>query len=103
MKRKSRFLLEAILLVIVGLALLPSCSRAQDKPRARDIGVPFEGTPGPFNAITDVPGVEVGHTTLISGDGPLVVGEGPVRTGVTAILPRGKRYDPVFADRKSVV
>lgn len=97
MKRKSRFLLEAILLVIVGLALLPSCSRAQDKPRARDIGVPFEGTPGPFNAITDVPGVEVGHTTLISGDGPLVVGEGPVRTGVTAILPRGKRYDPVFA------
>ncbi len=97
MKRKSRFLLEAILLVIVGIALLPSCSRAQDKPRARDIGVPFEGTPGPFNAITDVPGVEVGHTTLISGDGPLVVGEGPIRTGVTAILPRGKRYDPVFA------
>ena len=97
MKRRFRFLLEAILLVMVGVALLPSCSRAQDKPRARDIGVPFEGMPGPFNAITDVQGVEVGHTTLISGDGPLVVGEGPVRTGVTAILPRGKRYDPVFA------
>ncbi len=60
------------------------------KPRARDLGVPFEGQPGPLNAITDVAGVEVGHTTLISGDGPLVVGKGPVRTGVTAILPRGK-------------
>lgn len=97
MKRRFTFLLKASLLVLLGIALLPSCSRAQDKPRARDIGVPFEGTPGPFNAITDVQGVEVGHTTLISGDGPLVVGEGPVRTGVTAILPRGKRYDPVFA------
>ncbi|MCH8960071.1 MAG: P1 family peptidase [Bacteroidetes bacterium] len=97
MKRRFTFLLEAILLVMVGIVLFPSCSRAQDKPRARDIGVPFEGVPGPLNAITDVQGVEVGHTTLISGDGPLVVGEGPVRTGVTAILPRGKRYDPVFA------
>ena len=97
MKRRSRFLLEAILLLMVAVALLPSCSRAQDKPRARDIGIPFEGVPGPLNAITDVEGVEVGHTTLISGDGPLVVGQGPVRTGVTAILPRGKRYDPVFA------
>src|SRR5207248_10033173 len=62
---------------------------AQTKPRARDLGVPFDGTPGPFNAITDVKGVEVGHTTLISGEGPLKVGEGPVRTGVTAVLPRG--------------
>ncbi len=96
MKRQSRLLLEMILLVMVGIALLPSCSWAQDNPRAREIGVPFEGMPGPFNAITDVQGVEVGHTTLISGDGPLLVGEGPVRTGVTAILPRGKRYDPVF-------
>src|SRR5579859_2753102 len=59
------------------------------KPRAREIGVPFEGVPGPFNAITDVAGVAVGHTTLIAGEGPLRVGEGPVRTGVTAILPRG--------------
>jgi D-aminopeptidase len=65
--------------------------------RARDLGVPFEGTPGSNNAITDVPGVEVGFTTLISGDGPLVVGQGPVRTGVTAVLPRGKNNkDPVF-------
>lgn len=60
------------------------------KPRARALGVPFDGTPGPLNAITDVQGVEVGHTTLISGRGELDVGVGPVRTGVSAILPRGK-------------
>src|SRR6266702_3900390 len=71
---------------------------AQTKPRARDLGVPFDGIPGPFNAITDVKGVEVGHTTLISGEGPLKVGEGPVRNGVTAILPRGRNStDGVFA------
>src|SRR5258708_5609818 len=58
--------------------------------RARDLGIPFEGTPGELNAITDVPGVEVGQTTLIEGEGKLVVGKGPVRTGVTAILPLGK-------------
>jgi L-aminopeptidase/D-esterase-like protein len=72
-------------------------SLADAKPRARDLGVPFDGTPGPLNAITDVKGVEVGHTTLISGSGKLKVGEGPVRTGVTAVLPRGKdNFDPVF-------
>ncbi len=60
------------------------------EPRARDLGIPFDGTPGPFNAITDVKGVEVGYKTLISGEGKLVIGKGPVRTGVTAILPRGK-------------
>ena len=77
--------------------LLPAAS-AQSKPRARDLGVPFDGTPGPLNAITDVAGVEVGHTTLIFGEGKLQVGVGPVRTGVTAILPRGKASsDPVFA------
>ncbi|HKB13073.1 MAG TPA: P1 family peptidase [Vicinamibacterales bacterium] len=71
---------------------------AQSKPRARDLGVPFDGTPGPLNAITDVAGVEVGVTTLISGEGRLQVGVGPVRTGVTAILPRGKASkDQVFA------
>jgi L-aminopeptidase/D-esterase-like protein len=66
--------------------------------RARDLGIPFEGTPGKLNAITDVPGVEVGYTTLISGDGKLEVGKGPVRTGVTAILPRGhdSLNDPVY-------
>lgn len=69
---------------------------AQNK-RARELGIPLEGIPGPFNAITDVKGVAVGHTTLISGNGSLVVGEGPVRTGVTAVLPKGKTYDPVFA------
>jgi len=67
--------------------------------RARDLGIPFEGTPGPLNAITDVAGVEVGYTTLISGEGKLEVGKGPVRTGVTAILPRGhdSLNDPVYA------
>ncbi|MFN8453980.1 MAG: P1 family peptidase [Anaerolineae bacterium] len=67
------------------------------KPRARELGTPFDGAPGPLNALTDVPGVEVGHTTLIAGEGKLAVGQGPVRTGVTAILPRGKIYDPMFA------
>jgi L-aminopeptidase/D-esterase-like protein len=62
---------------------------APAQPRARDLGVPFDGTPGPNNAITDVEGVLVGHTTLISGNGKLIVGKGPVRTGVTAVLPRG--------------
>jgi L-aminopeptidase/D-esterase-like protein len=75
-----------------------STDAQQRKPRARDLGVPFHGTPGPLNAITDVAGVEVGHTTLISGEGRLEVGKGPVRTGVTAVLPRGKASkDPVFA------
>ena len=70
---------------------------AQRQPRARDLGIPFEGTPGPLDAITDVAGVEVGQKTLISGEGKLVVGRGPIRTGVTAIFPRGKNsIDPVF-------
>src|SRR5690349_1480252 len=60
------------------------------KPRARGAGVPFTGEPGPCNAITDVAGVEVGYCTLIRGEGPLVVGQGPVRTGVTAIFPHGR-------------
>jgi D-aminopeptidase len=67
--------------------------------RAREIGIPFDGSPGPLNSITDVAGVEVGHTTISRGEGKLVVGRGPVRTGVTAILPRGKRdTSPVFAE-----
>jgi len=77
--------------------LLVASAAAQNKPRARDLGVPFEGSPGPLNAIVDVAGVEVGHKTLISGEGKLQVGAGPVRTGVTAIWPRGKQSsDPVF-------
>jgi L-aminopeptidase/D-esterase-like protein len=78
--------------------LVSSSASAQPKPRARDLGIPFDGKPGPNNAVTDVKGVEVGHTTLISGEGKLEVGRGPVRTGVTAILPRGRESsDPVFA------
>jgi D-aminopeptidase len=78
--------------------LISTVLLAQSKPRARDLGIPFDGTPGPLNAITDIAGVEVGHTTLISSEGKLKVGEGPVRTGVTAILPRGKKDPtPVFA------
>ncbi len=84
--------------VVVAAILFSSLLAAQTKPRARDLGVPFDGAPGPWNAITDVKGVEVGHTTLISGEGPLKVGVGPVRTGVTAVLPRGKNSnDDVFA------
>src|ERR1700686_3589188 len=90
--RVARFLLGA------AVAALALPSSAQSKPRARDLGVPFDGTPGANNAITDVKGVEVGHTPLISGSGKLVVGKGPVRTGVTAIHPRGKTSnDAVFA------
>jgi L-aminopeptidase/D-esterase-like protein len=91
------------LLFAVSIFLIPTFACAQVaahmKPRARDLGVPFDGTPGPYNAITDVPGVLVGDTTLISGEGKLILGKGPVRTGVTAILPRGKNSmnDAVFA------
>lgn len=68
------------------------------KPRARDLKIPFEGKPGKFNAITDVPGIEVGHKTIIKGDGKLEVGKGPARTGVTAIFPLGKNsMERVFA------
>ena len=68
------------------------------KPRARDIGIPFDGIPGKFNAITDVKGVEVGYSTIVSGGGKNILGKGPVRTGVTAILPRGRNNSPVFAN-----
>ena len=80
-------LLAALLLPVLFAAAVP----AQDaRPRGRGLGVPFDGEPGPLNAITDVPGIEVGHHTIVRGDGALRVGEGPVRTGVTAILPRGR-------------
>ena len=74
-----------------------SAGFCQDKPRARELGVPFRGETGRWNAITDVQGVEVGFSTIIRGEGALRVGEGPVRTGVTAVLPRGRTNDPVFA------
>src|ERR1700757_2640675 len=84
--------------LLLAFSFLTGLLVAQTKLRARDLGVPFDGTPGANNAITDVKGVEVGHTTLISGDGKLVGGQGPGGTGVTAIRPRGKNSnDAVFA------
>ncbi|MDB5134274.1 MAG: family peptidase [Mucilaginibacter sp.] len=81
-----------ILLMLTGFAY-------SQKPRARDIGIPFTGTPGKYNAITDVAGVEVGYSTIISGSGKNHIGKGPVRTGVTAIFPNGKiNHHPVFAN-----
>jgi D-aminopeptidase len=91
------------LIFVVCISIFCSLANAQQKsasrPRARDLGIPFDGTPGPLNAITDVSGITVGHTTLISGEGKLQIGKGPVRTGVTAVLPRGKdsMMNPVFA------
>src|SRR5262245_57673176 len=86
------------LLSLFVLFLLSLNLYAQNKPRARDLGIPFDGTPGPLTAITDVKGVEVGHTTLISGSGKLEVGKGPIRTGVTAIFPQGRDFrERVFA------
>lgn len=95
MKRDMTALFAMLLLSI---SFMGPSSFAQSKARARDLGIPFEGAHGTLNAITDVKGVEVGHTTLITGEGKLVVGKGPVRTGVTAIFPRGKNFrDRVFA------
>jgi D-aminopeptidase len=74
------------------------CMAQEKKIRARDLGIPFEGTTGKYNAITDVAGVEVGHTTLIEGNGKLEIRKGPVRTGITAIFTAGKKYSPVFAN-----
>ncbi len=91
-------LLGVLLLATSGLGREP-ISAPPTAERARDLGIPFDGTPGKWNAITDVPGVEVGYATIIRGEGKLKVGEGPVRTGVTAIMPRGRvqMNDPVFA------
>ena len=109
---KSRFLATLLLLLVIDASgrepqspaptrvTPPAISTTENKiVRARDLGIPFDGTPGQLNAITDVAGVEVGYTTLISGDGKLEVGKGPVRTGVTAIIPRGhdSLNDPVYA------
>ena len=92
--------MKKILLIIFILTWL----QAETKSRARDLGFHFDGSPGPLNAITDVSGVQVGHTTLIEGEGKLVQGKGPIRTGVTAILPRGDRSldDPCFAGWSSL-
>jgi D-aminopeptidase len=101
----AKTLLVSVMVAVVCCVILTAAppagtqgAKIEREVRARDLGVPFEGTPGPLDAITDVKGVEVGYRTLISGDGKLVVGTGPVRTGVTAIFPRGKNsVDPVFA------
>ena len=103
----SRILISLFASVLLFTAAVRAQDKVQEKtqeknpvkPRARDLGVPFDGTPGPLNAITDVAGVTVGHTTLISGEGKLQIGKGPVRTGVTAVLPRGQESmsNPVFA------
>jgi L-aminopeptidase/D-esterase-like protein len=85
------------------LAMLSAANAAAAAPRARDLGVPFAGQPGPLNAITDVPGVAVGQTTLISGSGPLVEGHGPVRTGVTVIFPQGKDGTAAVAAGRAVI
>ena len=88
----------ALCLIVTASIARGQGGKSEREVRARDLGVPFEGTPGQLDAITDVKGVEVGYRTLISGDGKLVVGTGPVRTGVTAVFPRGKNsVDPVFA------
>lgn len=82
----------------ITLALLCAPLLFAQNPRGRALGIPFEGAAGPLNAITDVAGVAVGHATLIRGEGPLVPGQGPVRTGVTAILPRPRgNWDFVMA------
>ena len=88
MPHKFMALLALALLAWIASTAASGADATRPSPRARDLGVPFDGTPGPLNAITDVDGVLVGHTTLISGSGKLVVGKGPVRTGVTAVLPR---------------
>lgn len=91
--RPRSFLTSAAL----GILLCAGGAAAQDMPRARDLGIPFVGTPGPSNAITDVSGVSLGYSTIVEGSGKMEVGKGPARTGVTAILPRGMTDDPVFA------
>jgi len=105
---RSRRGLLSLFLVVLLLALDSSAREPIKSPppttqakivRARDLGIPFEGTPGKLNAITDVPGVEVGNTTLISGEGKLQVGKGPVRTVVTAIIPRGPTNRYAWASR----
>lgn len=88
---RSRWSLS--ILVVALASMTPALPQEATKKRARDLGIPFEGLPGRYNAITDIPGVEVGYSTLIRGSGKWKAGEGPVRTGVTVVLPRGKTED----------
>src|SRR5919106_6543658 len=97
----GRAKIPALKRLAVGVLLLTATAipvAAQTRPRGRELGIPFPGQTGPMNAITDVAGIAVGHVTLIEGEGKLVPGKGPIRTGVTAILPRPRgNWDPVFA------
>ena len=96
--RRSKADLMRLALGLLLVAAAAIAGTAQTRPRGRDLAIPFPGQTGPMNAITDVAGVAVGHVTLIEGDGKLVPGKGPIRTGVTAILPRPRgNWDPVFA------
>jgi D-aminopeptidase len=100
MRRIARLMTVSAVAAAAAMLAAATPAEAQPaRPRARDLGVPFDGTPGPLDAITDVAGVAVGHTTLVAGEGKLVVGKGPVRTGVTVVLPRGRQSlaHPVFA------
>ena len=81
--------MKPLLSAALALLITMPCLAQDREERARDLGIPLDGTPGALNAITDVPGVEVGHATLIRGSGKLRVGVGPIRTGVTAVFPRG--------------
>jgi L-aminopeptidase/D-esterase-like protein len=103
MRVLSIALLLSILVHDVTQAASPSAIVPDAAARARDLGVPFHGRPGTYNAITDVSGVEVGQTTLISGNGKLVVGHGPVRTGVTVVLPTGKKGNDAVAAGRAVI
>src|SRR5215208_1039944 len=98
---KWRRLMADPMRVVVALLIAATATiqgTAQTPPRGRDLGIPFPGQTGPANGITDVIGIAVGHVTLIEGEGTLVPGQGPIRTGVTAILPRPRgNWDPVFA------
>ena len=98
MKAVATHLAPYLALSLLVIAAVAISSSAQTRPRGRDLGIPFPGQTGPLNAITDVAGIAVGHITRIEGEGKLVAGKGPIRTGVTAILPRPRgNWDPVFA------
>src|SRR5688500_1385609 len=96
--RRSQALPLRLALALFLVAAAAISAAAQTRPRGRELGIPFPGQTGPANAITDVAGIAVGHVTLIEGEGKVVPGKGPIRTGVTAILPRPRgNWDPVFA------
>ncbi|MDC9614808.1 P1 family peptidase [Xenorhabdus khoisanae] len=89
--------MKIINIIVLSISAMIASHSLANEVRARDLGIPFAGIPGKYNAITDVSGVKVGYSTIIEGDGKLEVRKGPVRTGVTAILPRGKKFSPVFS------